>query len=94
MDNSEARRVALNEVRVLREMAWADLRDRYLDSPKTVEVEGPSGTRYQVKTHAVWDGKRVAISAFSWRWTTAGWRAFLPLSESFIVSPDGSFVGE
>ena len=68
-------------------MAWADLRDRYLDSPETVEVDGPSGTRYQVKTHAIWDGKREWRSPPFVEVDDGGWRAFLPRSESFIVSP-------
>jgi hypothetical protein len=94
MDKSEARRVALNEIRVLREMPWAELRDRYLESPETVEVDGPSGTTYQVKTHAVWDGKTGGDLRLFVEVDDGGWRAFVPLSESFIVSPDGSFVGE
>lgn len=94
MDKSEARRIALNELRVLREMAWADLRDRYLGSPDTVEVDGPSGTTYQVKTHAVWDGKTGGDLRLFMEVDDGGWRAFVPLSESFVVSPDGSFVGE
>ena len=94
MDKSEARRVALNEARGLRELAWAELRDRYLGSPQTVEVIGPSGTTYQVKTHAVWDGKSDGDLRVFVEVDDGGWRAFLPLAESFIVSPDGSFVGE
>lgn len=58
MDTGEARRVALDEARVLRQLAWAELRDRFLDSPETVEREGPSGTTYQVEIHAVRDGKK------------------------------------
>jgi hypothetical protein len=59
-----------------------------------VEVDGPSGTTYQVKTHAVWDGKAGGDLRLFVEVDDGGWRAFVPLSESFIVSPDGSFVGE
>lgn len=74
-------------------LAWAELRDRYLGSPETVEVDGPSGTTYQVKTHAVWDGKKGGDLRVLVEVDDGGWRAFLPLVESFTVAPGGSFGG-
>ena len=60
------------------------------------EVVGRSGTRYLVEIDAFWDdygrpgGNRRIIGAIS----DEGWRRFVPLTDSFIVAPDGTFVGE
>jgi hypothetical protein len=94
MDKAEARAVAVARARELRQLSWAELRDRYLDDPETVDVVGSTGATYQVQTLAVWDGAeggdlRVFVAV-----DDGGWRAFAPLSEDFIIGPDGSFVGE
>ncbi len=94
MDKDEARAVARARIDELRELSLLELRDRYFDDTETVEIQGPSGTTYQVETSAFWDGKkddnlRVVVAI-----DDGGFRAFFPLSESFIVAPDGSFVGE
>lgn len=94
VDKTEARAIALKEISALGTRPWAELRDCYLRNPETVEVDGPSGTRYQVKTHAVWDSKKDGDLRIFVEVDDGGWRAFVPLSESFIISPDGSFVGE
>jgi len=58
------------------------------------DVVGPSGTTYQVEVNVFWDGApgpnvRVLLSI-----DDGGWRAFVPLTDSFIMAPDGSFVGD
>jgi len=94
MDKAEARQLAVGKARELRAMPWAELRDRFLRNSETVEIAGPSGTAYQVKMHAVWDGKKDVDLRVFVEVDDGGWRAFVPLSESFIIAPDGSFVGE
>jgi hypothetical protein len=58
-------------------------------------VEGHNGVEYQVEIEALWDDRsaqtlRIVVSVDDGR----GWRALCPLADSFIVAPDGSFVGE
>jgi hypothetical protein len=94
VDKAEARGIALVRLNELRRLSWAELRDGYLDQPKTVEAMGTSGTMYQVETLAIWDGPvdgdlRVMVSI-----DDGGWRAFAPLGVDFILAPDGSFVGD
>jgi hypothetical protein len=68
---------------------------RWLDAPETTEVIGPSGQGYQIETESFWDNGarnralRVAVSIDDY-----GWRAFFPLTDSFIKTPDDQFVGE
>jgi hypothetical protein len=55
---------------------------------------GESGTRYQAEIEVVWDDKRDGNLRVFAAIDDGGWRAFAPLTNSFIVAPDGSFVGE
>lgn len=75
-------------------MTWGELRDRYLSTAETVEVRGASGTIYQVQTQAHWDSRKDGDLRIMVAVDDGGWRAFAPLSEDFILAPDGSFVGE
>ena len=58
------------------------------------EVAGPSGAPYQLSIQAMWDdapnGDLRIIGAID----DGGWRAFFPLTDSFIMTPDGDLVGE
>jgi hypothetical protein len=94
MDKAEAGAVARERVAELRRLSWAELRDRYLSKSETIEVAGASGATYQVKAHAVWDGDDEGDLRVFVEVDDGGWRAFVPLAEDFIISPDGSFVGE
>lgn len=82
--------------------AWLkELRQRSYDDlvalighPQTKEATGEDGKEYQLEAEVFWDGKRggdirVMVAADDF-----GWRAFMPLTDSFIMAPDGSFVGE
>ena len=94
MDRGEASALARTKVRELQQMTRAELRDRYLGKPETDEVEAESGTSYQLETLAVWDQNedgdlRVFVAV-----DDGGWRAIAPLSETFVVAPDGTFVDE
>jgi len=77
----------------LRNISYAELL-KMMDKPSTIDVQGPDGKRYQIERQAFWDSEkdgniRVMVSA-----DDAGWSAFKPLSGAFIISPDGSFIGE
>ena len=57
-------------------------------------IESPSGATYQLEVQVFWDDRaeqnlRVMGSIDDGRLS-----AFHPLSEDFIIAPDGSFVGE
>ena len=93
MDKQEARALLDGEVTRLREMNYADLR-KYFDEEHQ-EVTGSSGKEYQIETLAVWDRKpeddlRIFVSI-----DDGGLRAaFAPMTDGFIMRPNGSFVGE
>lgn len=92
MDKQEAGAILTEEVVRLRALPYERLLE-YME-PRTVEVEGPSGTTYQIETQSLWDDKtertvRVMVAIDDGRWS-----AFVPLTDDFIVAPDGTFVGE
>jgi hypothetical protein len=93
IDKKEARQLLEAATRRLRMKSRHEL-EQLLKEQETGTVVGPSGTTYQTEAQAFWDDKkgrdlRVLVSI-----DDGGWRAMAPMSESFIVAPDGSFVGE
>jgi len=94
VNKDEARKIARARIDELRRLPWEELRERYLTRPETVEVSGPSGMTYQVETEAFWDSSKEGDLRVIVKVDDGGWRAFMPLSEDFILAPDGSFVGE
>jgi hypothetical protein len=58
------------------------------------EARGPSGIWYQGSIDVFWDGEPHGDVLVIGSIDDGGWRAFVPLTESFIMASDGSFVGE
>lgn len=59
-----------------------------------VERVGSRGVVYQVESESIWDDRkrghiRVVVGV-----DDGGWRAFYPLTDSFIIAPDGTYIGE
>jgi hypothetical protein len=93
LDKAEATSILHEHVRAARGRSYSDLRS-LLRSPETQEVIGDSGAAYQVELQAFWDHRpegdlRVIVAI-----DDGGLRAFAPLSDDFIVSPAGHFIGE
>ncbi|MDX6513767.1 MAG: hypothetical protein QOE36_3271 [Gaiellaceae bacterium] len=85
-------------LRELRSLPYSDLLRCYsLDEgnePVWEEAEGPSGTRYNLKLYAFWDDGPPNLRV----WVNADDGSRLgfmrPVSSTFIIAPDGSYVGE
>jgi hypothetical protein len=93
VDKKEARAILAEEIATLRTWSYDELA-ALINDPTGGEIIGPSGTRYQVELDAVWDDKKGGPVRVFAMVDDGGLRAFAPLSESFIIAPDGSFVGE
>ena len=94
MDNESAIRLLEEELRGFRDEPYIELVRRIGTGSIDYERTGPGDVRYQVEVQFFWDNQvggnvRVVGSIDS-----GGWRAFLPLTRSFIKSADGFFVGE
>jgi hypothetical protein len=80
----------LGEFRVL---PYSELVAR-IGTEEHVAVVGASGADYQLEVRILWDdgpgGNVRVIGSID----DGGLRAFFPLTNSFIMAPDGTFVGE
>jgi hypothetical protein len=93
MNKEEAKQLLESAVHELRERSRSEL-ERLLNNPDVSTVRGKSGATYQVEKEAVWDDKKGQDLRVMVLIDDGGWRAFSPMSESFIVAADGSFMGE
>jgi hypothetical protein len=83
-------------VRQLRTTPYKDLCG-LLRNPQCKEVSGPDGKPYQVEWEAFWDDPREQGGALRVIVSIDDGTFFAslsPFSTSFILTPDGTFVGE
>lgn len=93
MDNAEAKSLLAREMARYRAMSYDDL-VQLLDQTIHIDTHGPSGATYQVDVEIMWDGPANGDLRIIGAIDDGGWRAFLPLTDSCILRPDGTFVGE
>lgn len=94
MDKKEGKDILAKQVEVYRKRAYADLL-YLLKTQDTMEVTGASGAVYQLEFQAVWDSTKGGNLRVIGEIDDGGWRSFFfPLTDNFILAPDGSFVGE
>jgi hypothetical protein len=93
MDNNEAKILLQKTLEQFRQYSFKELQ-AIIGNILTFQVDGESGVRYQIEVEAIWDGKPGQDIMVLGAIDDGGWRAFSPLSDSFIMSPDGTFVGE
>jgi hypothetical protein len=95
MNEVEARRVLTTELEKYRAWKYQDL-VRLIDDRLDYPVTAPSGVAYQMDVQAFWDiperpNENLRVSAAI---DDGGPSAITPMCDSFILAPDGSFVGE
>ena len=93
MDKVAAQKVLKEWVTRLRAVPYKELAFR-VDSVTTDEVVRDSERSWQIEVEVQWDDEpdgniRVTVAV-----DDGGLRAFVPLTESFIKSPSGEFIGE
>lgn len=93
MDNVEAISLLTRELGRYRAMSYSELA-LLLDQTEHIDVVGASGANYQVEVQVMWDGPRTGDLRVIGAVDDGGWRAFTPLTDSFILQPDGTFVGD
>jgi hypothetical protein len=94
MDKVEAKDLLARELQVWRSRSYEELASLVGGEPSTKEVEGRSGTRYQIEIEVVWDHKPQGDLRVLGAIDDGSLRAFSPLTDDFILASDGSFVGE
>ena len=93
MNKAEAKSLLSQELSRYRELPYAELFS-LIDHSETVERTAPSGVTYQLEMQVfVDDISRQTLHVLG-SIDDGGWRALSPLSDDFILAPDGSFVGD
>jgi hypothetical protein len=91
----EARMILGEWVGRLRVLPHGELLDRYSEVQVVDISHAPSGTPYQVEIESFWDDRKkqnLRVLVTVWPGETAP--AFKPISDDFIMAPDGTFIGE
>jgi hypothetical protein len=95
MDREEAAAVAERVTSRLKGLGYQALVDRLLDEVEVETVDGPSGVTYQVEMHGLWDAGQPPDLMVIIGVDDGGWRSsFSPVSRSFIIASDGTFIVE
>jgi hypothetical protein len=58
------------------------------------EILGPDGFSYQIELEVFWDNCKAGNIRVQGSVDDGKWRALKPLTESFIIAPDGTFLDE
>lgn len=93
MNREEAKAILSRELGVYRERRYSELL-YLLNSQDTKEVIAVSGKKYQLEFQAVLDDSTNKDLRVMGAIDDLGFRALAPLTEDFIISPEGKFVGE
>lgn len=94
MDNREAREILRRQLESYRARSYVELVNCIDAEADVIESVGTSGANYQTEIRVLWDDRAGGDVRVLGCIDDGRWRAFVPLGESFIKSPDGSFVGE
>ncbi len=94
MDKEKARAALAEALQPYRAKSYAALRD-LIGQTDVYQIANPDGSDFQIEIEAFWDGKPDGDIRVMGGVDDGGFRsAFSPLSDDFVVAPDGSFVGE
>jgi hypothetical protein len=92
---SEAKRLLAEVIAELRTESYPALVAKYLGASDVRSVVGASGVDYQIEIQGVWDrGKPGDLRILAGIDDGSFRSALRPLTDDFIMAPDGTFVGE
>lgn len=90
MDRAEAKSILAKE---LTEFAAPLRQARCIDQARDVKnVVGDSGANYQIEFNVFWDSKPNGNLRIMASMHDGGWRAYVPLTDSLIMKPDGTLL--
>ncbi len=93
MDTVAARKVLKEWVTRLRAVPYRELAAR-VDSVTNDEVARDSERSWQVEVQVLWDDEPEGNIRVTASIDDGGLRAFVPVTDGFVKSPTGEFVGE
>ena len=93
MNKDEAKKVLNTLLARYKAKTYSELQ-YLLNEQDTSEVIAESGTKYQLEIQAVWDDKKDGNLRVKGAIDDGGLRAFIPLTNDFIITPNGEFIGK
>jgi hypothetical protein len=93
MDNVEAISILRDYLRMYRQHSYGDLVE-LVGTREVAELGGPSGAVYQIEVAVHWDHRPGGAIRVLGAVDDGGWRAVVPLTDDFILAPDGTFIGK
>ena len=93
MNKVKAKLVLVEELSKYRALPYATLKGM-VGQVDAYEVTTPDGLAYQIEVQTMWDGKPDAAIRVIGAIDDGGWAAFSPLSDDFIIMPNGTFLDE
>jgi len=90
MNHIEAKELLALELAKYRQRSYDELVKLIKTPAPCVTVSGVSKATYQIEVNAHWDAEPAGDVRVVGSIDDGGWRAFLPLSDSFIVAPGGT----
>ena len=92
MDHQEASTLLRSVLAEYRKLPYSQLASR-VGSEDHRNLTGASGAEYQLEILFRWDHEPGDIVMVMGSIDDGGWRAIVPLSESFLVDPRGAVLG-
>jgi hypothetical protein len=93
MNKNEARQLLQAQLAAWRVRSYTELCGE-VGRWRRFEATGQSGAWYQGDIQVFWDAGRKGAVRVVASIDDGGWRTFVPLTEDFILTPDGRFLGE
>lgn len=93
MDKNQAKAILQRIVNEYRSKPYDFWKERVGSEPLKREQDA-GGVHYQIAVEAHWDDRPDQAIRVLFAIDDGGWRAMLPVTDSFILMPDGSFVDE
>ena len=91
MNKGEAKAILSDQLKFFTVRSYSELA-ALIDKPVDVEIAGLSGTTYQIEINVCLDNKPGGDLRIIGSIDDGGWKAFVPLSDSLIMKPDGNLV--
>jgi hypothetical protein len=91
MNKAEAKSILSTELRAFATRPYDKLVE-LISRTEVKSISNESGVNYQIELNVFWDSQPEKDLRIMGSIDDGGWRAFLPLTESLIMKPDGTLI--
>jgi hypothetical protein len=93
MDRAEAKSILAKELTEFAARTYNEL-VKLIKHADVKNVGGDLGANYQIEINVFWDSKPNGNLRIMASIDDGGWRAFVPLTDSLIMKPDGTLLSD